>query len=172
MAQSTPDQVSPGTPRGGAQISVPSIGRVRASTALGIHDRHGEALFSLALLLCRDVDRAVEAVVATVTQACATASAPVPDAEWQSLAADLWHRYADDPGPRASDPAPDPVPSSRSHPDGPSGEQEQALLALVLFGCHTYGKAAARTGVSVPSAAMHLRSVLRRAASTPSGRRA
>lgn len=154
----------------GAHISVPSFGRVRASTALGIHDRHGEALFSLALLLCQDADRAVEAVVATVTQACLTASDPVPDAEWQSLATDLWHRYADDPDPRSSDP--DPVPSSPSHPDGPSGIQEQALLALVLFGCHTYGKAAALTGVSVPSAAMHLRSVLRRAASTPSGRRA
>ncbi|MGW0667572.1 hypothetical protein [Streptomyces sp. NPDC002746] len=143
---------------------------MRSSTALAVYDRHGDALFSLALLLCRDVDRAVDAVVATVTQACATASDPMSDARRKSLAADLWHRYASDPGAQASPQSP--PPGCLPHPDGQSGEQEQALLGLVLFGCHTYGQAAALIGVSAPSAAVHLRSVLRRAADVRSDRRA
>ncbi|MCM2416166.1 hypothetical protein [Streptomyces sp. RKAG290] len=143
---------------------------MRASTALAVYDHHGDALFSLALLLCRDVDRAVEAVVATVTQACATASDPMPDTKRQSLAADLWRRYAADPCAQPSQP--DPALRSEPYSDGPSGDQDQALLGLVLFGCHTYGQAAALVGVSAPSTAVHLRSVLRRAAGdVPADRR-
>ncbi|MFF7156080.1 hypothetical protein [Streptomyces sp. NPDC008139] len=45
-----------------------------------------------------------------------------------------------------------------------------ALVGLVMFGGHTYGRAAALTGVPAPAAARDLRSVLRRAADLPVGR--
>ncbi|MFF1925057.1 hypothetical protein ACFVW8_31360 [Streptomyces sp. NPDC058221] len=94
----------------------------------------------------------------------------MPDPMRQSLAADLWRRYATDPGAQA--PQPEPALRSGRDADGPCGEQEQTLLGLVLFGCHTYGQAAALIGVPAPSAAEHLRSVLRRSARGPSSRSA
>lgn len=163
MENDTSDDLPQNAARTGSRTGMPEPGRVGASTALADCDRHGDALFSLALLLCRDVDRAVEAVVATVTQSCATASDAMPEAKRQSLAADMWHRYAGDLAPRPQHP--DLVLPSGVHSAGPSRQQEQALLGLILFGCHTYGQAAALIGVSVPSAAAHLRSVLRRASS-------
>lgn len=165
MTHETPDEVD----HGSAQMGVPKIGRMRARTALAAYDRHGDALFSLALLLCRDVDRAVDAVVATATQAHTMASGSMPDAERQRLAADLWRRCADVPHSRL--PQANPVSLHDVDRSDASSEQEQALLGLVLFGCHTYGQAAARIGLSAPTAAAHLRSVLRRAAGPPSQHR-
>ncbi|MFE2376587.1 hypothetical protein [Streptomyces sp. NPDC059398] len=134
---------------------------MHAGKALAVYDRHGDALFSLALLLCRDLDRAVEAVVATVTQVPASASDVTPEAERHRLAADLWHRCAGASAGSGEGPV---LPSQANTPaesDGSSSEQEHALLGLVLFGSHTYGQAAALIGVAPPSAALRLRSVLR-----------
>ncbi|MGW8728451.1 hypothetical protein ACWGNF_20750 [Streptomyces sp. NPDC055808] len=139
-----------------------SAGSVRTSEALRIYDRHGDALFSLALLLCRDVEWAVEAVVATVTQGCGTVSDSASDVQRQELAADLWHRYA------AGSQARQGTSGSAYRPGDTDDSawlgQQQALLGLVLFGCHTYEQAAALIGISAPTAALHLRTVLRRAA--------
>lgn len=138
---------------------------MRESTDSALYDRHGDALFSLAMLLCQDVDRAVDVVAATVAQACATASEGTPDEERRRLAAALWHRCGGDTAASAS--RWDKVLHSRAHASGRSSEQEQSLLGLVLLGCHTYQQAAALIGVQPSSAARQLRSILRRAADTP-----
>lgn len=141
----------------------PEARRVRAREALVDYDRHGDALFSLALLLDRDVDRAAEAVVATLTRADTTASDLCPDAKRQHLAADLWNRCTGAPGRRMPEPAPQPEPNRPSREQDRSG-QEQALLGLVLFGGHTHGQAAALIGLPASSAAERLRTLLHRAA--------
>ncbi|MFD4234614.1 hypothetical protein [Streptomyces sp. NPDC058542] len=144
---------------------------MRAREALVDYDRHGDTLFSLALLLCRDVDVAAEAVVATLTRADGTPSEPCPDAQRQHLAADLWKRCA-----RVPDGwLPEPAPYPRSHRNRPSRgrdrpEQGQALLGLVLFGAHTYPQAAALIALPASSAAVQLRALLHHAASVPSHR--
>lgn len=84
MAHNISDHAPKSAARTGSRIGVAEVGRVRASEAFAVYDRH-DALFSLALLLCQGVDRSVEAVVATVTQSCGTASDPIPDARRQSL---------------------------------------------------------------------------------------
>ncbi|MER6188612.1 hypothetical protein [Streptomyces cyaneofuscatus] len=135
MAPHIPDQL----PRDSVPRGVPEVRRVRAREALVDYDRHGDALFSLALLLCRDADRAADAVVAALTRADLTTSALSPDVKRQHLAADLWNRCA-----------------------GVS-QQDQALLGLVVFGGHTYGQAAALIGLPASSAAGRLRTLLHRA---------
>ncbi|MER7699438.1 hypothetical protein [Streptomyces sp. NPDC096095] len=90
MVRHSPAQLPRSSPPGGA----PEARRARAREALVDYGCHGDALFSLALLLCRDVDLAAEAVVATLTRVDATPSEPCPDARRQHLAADLWNRCA------------------------------------------------------------------------------
>jgi hypothetical protein len=164
LAHLIPDQSTPGAIRIGARSVEPECGRVRATAALAAYDRHGDALFSLAPLLCRDADRAADAVVATVTRACATAPDVAPDEERCRLAVDLWHRCAVAPA------APESVLPSQPYAHGPCGGQERAVLGLVLFGCHTDRQAAALIGVSAPSAALPPRSVPYRAVSVPTPR--
>ncbi|MFD3647687.1 hypothetical protein ACFWVT_32540 [Streptomyces cyaneofuscatus] len=135
MAPHTPDQL----PRDSVPSGAPEVRRVRAQEALADYDRHGGALFSLALLLCRDADRAADAVVATLTRADLTAPDLSPDVKRQHLAADLWNRCA-----------------------GVS-RQDRALLGLVVFGGHTYGQAAALIGLPASSAAGRFRTLLHRA---------
>ncbi|MFD9542430.1 hypothetical protein [Streptomyces sp. NPDC060022] len=159
MTHGTPDQI-----RGSARGGMPETGREQARTALAAYDRHGDALFSLALLLCRDIDRAVDAVVATVTQAHTTLPDPLPEAELQRLAADLWLRCAD--LPHSGPPLPCPASLHEANRGGVSSDQEQALIRLVA-----YGQAAAHLGLSAPKTAARLRSVLRRGASLRSPRR-
>lgn len=147
-------------PLSAAWIDSPSAGQARAGTALAVYHRHGDALFSLALLLCRDADSAADAVVAIVARSEPEAADAAPDAERRRLAADLWGRWADEPGPPGSE------------ADGSSSEQANALLGLMMFGCHTYRQAAAIVGVSAPTAAAQSRSILRRGALFPTGRTA
>lgn len=167
MAHHSPAQAARSSPPNG----VPEVRRVRAREALVDYDRHGDALFSLALLLCRDVDLAAEAVVATLTRVDGTPPEPCPDARRQHLAADLWNRCARVPDGRL----PETAPNLRSHRNRPSRGRDQpeeglALLGLVLFGAHTYGQAAALIGLPASSAAGQ-RAHLHPAASVPGHRR-
>ncbi|WP_097869505.1 hypothetical protein [Streptomyces sp. rh34] len=153
MAHRSPAQSSRSSPPSG----VPEVRRARAREALADYDRHGDALFSLALLLCRDVDLAAEAVVATLTRVDGMPCEPCPDARRQHLAADLWNRCVRVPGGRL----PEPAPCFRSHRNRPS-------RGLVLFDAHAYGQAAALIGLPASSAAVQLRALLHHAASVPS----
>ncbi|WP_143660030.1 hypothetical protein [Streptomyces sp. WZ.A104] len=168
MAHHSPAQ----SPRSSPPSGVPEVRRVRAREALVDYDCHGDALFSLALLLCRDVDLAADAVVATLTLVDGTPSEPCPNgARRQHLAADLWNRCARVPDGRL----PEPAPYLRSHRNRPSREQDQpeqylAVLGLVLFGAHTYGQAAALIGLPASSAAVRSRALLHHAASVASHR--
>lgn len=115
-----------------------------------LYDRHADALYSLALLLCTDADRSAEVVVAALAHAGNSPVGIESDDERRRLAVDVW----------------------RTCPhDGRDGAlQEQGVLGLVLFGCHTYRQAAVLTGVTAESAALGLRSVLHQgaqAATTP-----
>ncbi|MFE9700014.1 hypothetical protein [Streptomyces sp. NPDC006270] len=165
MVRPSPAQL----PRSSHPGGVPEARRVRAREALVDYDCHGDALFSLALLLCRDVDLAAEAVVATLTRVDGTPSEPCPDARRQHLAADLWNRCVRDGR------LPEPAPYLRPHRNRAAREQDQpeqgqALLGLVLFGAHTWIQAAALIGLPASSAAVR-RARLHHAASVPSHRR-
>lgn len=146
---------------------VPPSRRVGENTAAELYERHAEALYSLARLLCqnsRSAD-ADEAFVSTLAGAGPMLVNMTPEAERRRLAADLWYRCG---WTTALTPV---VPGPRARVDGSSQErgQEQALLGLVMFGSHTYTQAAALIGVSAPAAASHLRTALCRGANARRG---
>ncbi|MFF3641005.1 hypothetical protein [Streptomyces sp. NPDC002564] len=130
-------------------------------------ERHGDALLSLALLLCHDDRRAVTTVADTIAQVCAAGTGPSSEVqERQGLVAYLWRRCAPESAmlsfPRGGD---------RTAPVRPvpawSYEQERALMGLLFFGRLTCRQVAELTGVPARSVALQLRSILRRAEGVP-----
>ncbi|MFD8061978.1 hypothetical protein [Streptomyces cyaneofuscatus] len=151
-------------PRSALRSSRPSTLRTPGQEALADYDQHGDALFSLALLLYRDADLAADAVVATLTRASAT-SGRGPDARRRHLAADLLTIRGVRPGPKFRRSAPIAHPHAPDIPPTLADEPRQslALLGLVMFGGHSYGQAAALLGRPASSAADQLRTLLCRA---------
>ncbi len=124
------------------------------------YDRHAGPLYSLALLICEDCEVAAEAVVATMTQTWATCGNRKDEVLRRRLAAQVWRRCTE--ARRTAPPQSLAWAHGSTTPESTEGHpgQQQALLGLVLFGCHTYRQAAALLGLSAPAAALQLRSVL------------
>ncbi|GAA3721347.1 hypothetical protein [Streptomyces tremellae] len=138
----------------------PTTSQSRRASAISQHasdlcHRHAGALYSLARLLYQDTERAEEAAVTALAQAAAVDDGPAGLAqERRALASRLvrdHRRHTADHG------------GVPDHPAGFLTQQERALLGLVLFGGLTGRQAASVTGVSYASAALGLRSLLRRA---------
>lgn len=136
-----------------------------------LYERHADALYSLARLLCQDSPGAEEAFVTILADAGPTLVNMTPEAQRRCLAADLWHRHRRRTA--ATSAVPDRLPAPRAPRDGSAWQrgQEQALLGLVMFGSHTYTQAADLVGVPAQTAASHLRTGLRRGANTAGRRR-
>ncbi|MFD8064301.1 hypothetical protein, partial [Streptomyces cyaneofuscatus] len=149
--------------------SRPSTPRTPGQEALADYDQHGDALFSLALLLYRDADLAADAVVSTLTRASATATGRGPDVRRRHLAADLLTTRGVRPGPKFRRGEPTAHLHSPDIPPALADETRQglALLGSVMFGGHSCGQAAALLSRPASSAAVQLRTLLCRPPAKP-----
>lgn len=137
-----------------------AAGRVAASAVEDVWQRHGQALFALALVVCDDAETAESVVLQAILDACTPADIAVGAVGRQELARYvyvLWQRRCDEP-PKAVDPQRCEASGAGTSPSAAGAglsRQQRSAIALALFGDHSYREAASLMGLA-PSAVAEL----------------
>jgi hypothetical protein len=133
-----------------------------------VHDvwqRHGQAMFALALVVCEDAETAESVVVQAILDACTPSDIAVGCVGRQELARYVYvldeRRRGEDRRPPGA-PRPDAAALASSGIAGAHGlsHRQRSAIALALFGDHTYREVASLMGLPAPDVAELMRSGL------------
>lgn len=136
---------------------------------MGIHDvwqRHGQAMFALALVLCDDAEAAEAVVVQSILDACTPTDITVAAAGRQEMARYIYvlaeRRRGERAEPEGVERRPDGAALASSGIAGASelSHRQRAAIALALFGDHTYRDVASLMDLPAPDVAELMRSGL------------
>jgi hypothetical protein len=130
-----------------------------------VWQRHGRAMFALALVVCEDAEAAETVVVQAILDACTPSDIAVLSVGRQELARYVYvlegRRRAESTQP-AADRRPDAAALSSSGVAGAEdlSHRQRSAIALALFGDHTYRDVASLMGLPAPDVAELMRSGL------------
>jgi hypothetical protein len=145
------------------------VTRSRRSSSTNIEavwQRHGQALFALALVVCEDAEAAESVVVQAILDACTPCDIAVASVGRQELARYvyvLWQRGRDEqPGALGSGRCADADALASSGVAATAGltHQQRSAIALALFGDHTYREIASLMELAPPDVADLMRTGL------------